>query len=259
MSALLAVMAGGFAPDDEPDAFTFTDVTGQTPSTAITSNSITVAGINVASAITVSGGTYSINGGGFTSSPGTVSKDDTVRVQVTTGSSFGTGYSATTTIGGVSDTFTATTATQSDQLTGSVTYTGHTSLSPNPALWPHIASGYSVIYDNNNSTFLGIGATLGSAFHWVRFQMASPKKCQSLKVRWYSGTGRILNFYFQGSNDGSSWTTLGSNTAGGYSAGVDYTITTSNHTPYSYYRLQWNLNSASGYDVGVTEFEMMGY
>jgi len=108
-NAMMQMFVGGFAPDDEPDAFTFTDVTGQNPSTAITSNSITVTGINVASDITVSGGTYSINGGAFTSSAGTVTKDDSVRVQVTTGSGFSTSYSATVTIGGVSDTFTATT------------------------------------------------------------------------------------------------------------------------------------------------------
>jgi len=119
MSGVIQLMAGGFAADDEPASYTYTDVTGQNPSTVVTSNSITVSDINVAIPITITGGTYSINGGGFTSSAGTVTKDDTVRVQVTTSSSFSTGVSATTTIGGIQDTFTATTRAGSSTLLAS--------------------------------------------------------------------------------------------------------------------------------------------
>ena len=49
-------------PDSIPDAFTFVDQTGVALSSTMTSASITVAGINVASPISVTGGEYSING-----------------------------------------------------------------------------------------------------------------------------------------------------------------------------------------------------
>ena len=95
--------------DTTPAAFTFTAVTSVTPSAVQTSNSITVTGINAASAISISGGTYSINGGAYTASAGTVSLNDTVTVRVTASSSYSTAASATLTIGGVTGTFTATT------------------------------------------------------------------------------------------------------------------------------------------------------
>ena len=54
--------------DTTPDTFTFTDVIDQTVNTQVISNAITVAGINAAAAISVTGGEYSINGGAFTAS-----------------------------------------------------------------------------------------------------------------------------------------------------------------------------------------------
>ncbi|HOC60540.1 MAG TPA: fibronectin type III domain-containing protein, partial [Smithellaceae bacterium] len=51
--------------DTTPDAFTFTDQTGVALSTVIESAAITVSGINTASAISVTGGEYSINGGAW--------------------------------------------------------------------------------------------------------------------------------------------------------------------------------------------------
>ena len=103
--------AGEPAPsDDVPDAFTFTDITGATVSTQYTSNQIAVAGINTASAISITGGTYSVNGGSYTASSGTVSNGDTVTVRVTSSGSNSTAVNVVLTIGGVSDTYTVTTA-----------------------------------------------------------------------------------------------------------------------------------------------------
>lgn len=100
----------GAASDTTPDAFTFTDQTGVEPGATVTSAAITVAGINAAAAISITGGTYDINSSGsFTSSSGTVNNGDTVRVRVTAASTYITAVNAALTIGGVSDTFTATT------------------------------------------------------------------------------------------------------------------------------------------------------
>src|SRR6185369_7683494 len=103
----LIATAGG--PDTTPDAFTFTDQTGVALSSTITSAPITVTGIDAAAAISVTGGTYSINSGSFTSSPGTVVNGDQIRAQHTSSASYSTATNTAVTIGGVSDTFTSTT------------------------------------------------------------------------------------------------------------------------------------------------------
>jgi alpha-tubulin suppressor-like RCC1 family protein len=95
--------------DTTPDAFTFMDQTGVALNADITSAAITVTGINAASPISISGGTYSINNGAFVSSAGTVSNNDTVRVQVTASGSYGTTVDTVVNIGSVTDTFSATT------------------------------------------------------------------------------------------------------------------------------------------------------
>lgn len=108
-------MSRGGAPvsssDTTPDAFSFTDQTNVSTSSTITSAAITVAGINAAATITISGGTYDINSSGsFTSSSGTVNNGDTVRARHTSSASNSTATNTTVTIGGVSDTFTSTTS-----------------------------------------------------------------------------------------------------------------------------------------------------
>lgn len=110
MAGHKALALAGSGADTTPAAFSFLDQTGVAVSSTITSAAITVTGINAAAAISVSGGTYSVNGGGFTSSPGTVVNNDAVVVRHTSSGSQSTGVSTVLTIGGVSDTFTSTTA-----------------------------------------------------------------------------------------------------------------------------------------------------
>lgn len=99
--------------DATPDSFLFTDQTGVAISSTITSAAVTIAGINAAAAITVTGGTYDINGSGtFTSSAGTVNNGDTIRARHTSSGSYNTATDTVVTVGGVSDTFTSTTRTE---------------------------------------------------------------------------------------------------------------------------------------------------
>ena len=106
------------AADSTPDGFSFTDVTGVSQSTTQTSNTITISGINTTATVTVSGGTYSKNGGAYTSSAGTAVNGDTFSVRHTSGSDFSISTSTTLTVGGISDTYTSTTAA----FTGSTYY-----------------------------------------------------------------------------------------------------------------------------------------
>jgi len=106
---LFGLSGSGGASDTTPDAFSFTDQSGVARSATITSAAIVVSGIDAASAITVSGGTYSINGGAYTASAGTVVNGDSITVRHTSSASYLTDTSTVLTIGGVSDTFTSTT------------------------------------------------------------------------------------------------------------------------------------------------------
>lgn len=95
--------------DTTPDAFSFIDQTDAALSTLTESATITVSGIGAASAISVSNGEYSINGGTYTSVAGTVTNGQTVKVRHTSSASNSTTVDTVLTIGGVGDTFTTTT------------------------------------------------------------------------------------------------------------------------------------------------------
>lgn len=99
-----------FGPSDTtPDAFTFSPATDAAPSTVYTSDPITITGINAAAIVTVTGGTYSKEGGGFTSAPGTASNNDDFAVRGTSSATPGASVDVVLTVGGVSATFTITT------------------------------------------------------------------------------------------------------------------------------------------------------
>src|SRR5690349_6852713 len=100
------------AADTTPAAFVFTDITNSTLSTVYTSNAITVSGIDAGYSVAVSfsgQGTYTKNGGAYTSSSGTAVLGDTFAVRLTSSGSGGLATSGTLTIGGVSDTYTVKT------------------------------------------------------------------------------------------------------------------------------------------------------
>jgi hypothetical protein len=94
-----------------PNQFIFTDQTNVQLSTVITSNTITVSGIDAVLAlpIAITGGTYAINGGSYTSVSGTVNNGNTVTLRQTSSGSSTTTTNAILTIGGVSDTFSVAT------------------------------------------------------------------------------------------------------------------------------------------------------
>lgn len=96
-------------PDTEPDAFAFTDVTGVEPGGVVASNPITVAGIDVAVAISVENGTYSIGCATYTADDGEVTAGDEVCVRHTAAGAHEAATSTTLYVAGVSDTFTSTT------------------------------------------------------------------------------------------------------------------------------------------------------
>jgi hypothetical protein len=101
------------ASDTTPDAFSFTDQTDVALSTLTTSNTITVTGIDAATAISVTGGEMSINSGAFGSASTTVVASDTVQLRVTSSASNSTAVAVTLDIGGVTDEWSVTTVAAS--------------------------------------------------------------------------------------------------------------------------------------------------
>lgn len=102
----LTVLVG----DKIPNAFFFLDVTGQPISTLIESNAILVDGMNIPSAISITGGEYEKNNSGvWTSVAGTVINGDSVKVRQTSSATNEVTTNTVLTIGGISDTFSVTT------------------------------------------------------------------------------------------------------------------------------------------------------
>ena len=97
--------------DTTPGDFVFAAHSAVEISTAVTSNSVTVGGINWPSVISVTGGEYSINGGSYVSTAGTVHNGEAVTVRLTSSVYYSSITDAVLTIGGVSSTFSVTTRT----------------------------------------------------------------------------------------------------------------------------------------------------
>ena len=95
--------------DTIPNTFSLADQTDVAQGTLVQSNAFTVTGIDAPAAIGVTGGEYSIDGGSYTSSPGTVSSGQTVRVRHTSSTNPSATVATVVTIGGISDTFSSTT------------------------------------------------------------------------------------------------------------------------------------------------------
>ena len=99
------------ALDTTPNPFTFTDYPNAPLNTILLSpDTITVGGINAPSNLTITNGEYSKNGLAFASTPNTVVAGDTVRLRGISSLFAGVQTNVTLTIGGVSDTWTITTA-----------------------------------------------------------------------------------------------------------------------------------------------------
>ena len=98
--------------DTAPEPFTLVDKTGVNLNSVITSNSITVSGIDAKVLISVTGGKFSINNAAFRTVSTTVSNTNTVKVQGTSSNLYGTTKNVVLKIGGVIDTFSITTKSQ---------------------------------------------------------------------------------------------------------------------------------------------------
>ncbi|MDJ0789288.1 MAG: hypothetical protein QNK05_20985 [Myxococcota bacterium] len=96
-------------PDSVPDAFSFQDVTDAAASAVVESNVLTPFGYTVPVSVSVENGEYRIDGGAYTTLPGTITPAQTVQVRHTTAADAGQTVTTTLSIGGVGGTFRSTT------------------------------------------------------------------------------------------------------------------------------------------------------
>lgn len=98
--------------DITPTAFTFTDVTDASLSTQYISDEKTIAGITNFAEISISGSNceYSVEGGSYTNTVGTIGVGEGVMVRTTSSGSANTAVNCTLTVGTEDDTWSVTTA-----------------------------------------------------------------------------------------------------------------------------------------------------
>ena len=107
VTELVATNLGGGFPDTLPNTLAFNNANRRLINSVVTSNAAAVSGINVGTTATITGGSYSINDGPFTSEPGIASDGDTVRVRVTASATPGGTACATFNVGTGSSQFCA--------------------------------------------------------------------------------------------------------------------------------------------------------
>ena len=151
--------------DTTPDPFYFIDQTGVALAVVVTSNTITVNGINASTSISVTGGKYSRNGGAFTAASGKVYNGDTVRVRQTASSSYSTTTNTVLTIGGVKDTFSVTTqAGSADTTPDAFGFTAQTDVALNTAVTSNAATITGIDAPAPVSVSVGSYSINGGAF-----------------------------------------------------------------------------------------------
>lgn len=96
-------------PDTTPDSFSFETQLQVAPNSNVTSEGITVLGINQPATISVQGGMYAIGSGPFISTPSTVANGDIVTVQHVSSQEYSAFVTTSLTIGGVSGSFSSQT------------------------------------------------------------------------------------------------------------------------------------------------------
>jgi len=111
-SSTTEAVGGAPGADTTPDAFSFVDRSSVAIGSSVTSNTVTVTGINTPATISVSNGEYSVGCtlNGFTTQTSTIDNGATVCVRHTSASQASTSTRTTLTIGGISGDFSSTTA-----------------------------------------------------------------------------------------------------------------------------------------------------
>lgn len=113
------------------------------------------------------------------------------------------------------------------------------------------------VADKNSST--GWQQYQAGGTGWVRFQFPSAKTVTQYAIQGSSTTGYCASAWdFQGSNDGSSWTTLDSRSSQSFGSSEKKTFTPTSTGSYTYYRV--SVTTMETFDnLFISEVELTGY
>ncbi len=141
--------------DTTPNPFSFQAKYDVARSTYIYSDTITVTGISSPAPISITNGTYSIDGGGFVSHPRLVKRNQKVQIRVMSSGAFSTSTAARVNIGGIQRDFQVTTSGEISVLQNETTY---------------LSSSSGTLYiigeiRNNSSNYLRLVKIGGSIFN----------------------------------------------------------------------------------------------
>ena len=110
--------------------------------------------------------------------------------------------------------------------------------------------------DNTNTQFWFSNNT--ALPHWLKYQFGSAQVVNSylIKSRTEDNTTYPTEWKLQGSNNGSTWTDLDSQTAQTFTLGQARQYTFTNSTAYDYFRLYITASQAGPNYVGFTQWEL---
>ncbi len=151
-----ALLLQGCKLDITPDAFSFASQTNVAPDTLIESETVTITGITYQAPVSITGGEYSIDGGAYVDSAGTVGKQQKVRVRVRSSAASSGEVTATLTVGDVSGTFTVKTA----NFTGRVEAEDASPVGGASTVADSAASGGEAVYVGSSGLGISIAESL---------------------------------------------------------------------------------------------------
>lgn len=154
------VVRGNAVSDSTPDDFSFGVRSGVSLDTDIVSDPVTITGINVPAPI--SGGPYSIDGGPFVTTSGTILPNQQLRTKVRSSTQEGVQTGVSVTVGGITRTFKVTTATAQAPSAPANTVA--------PAITGASQDGSTLSVSNGSWT----GSPTGFAYQWFSSATNSP-------------------------------------------------------------------------------------
>lgn len=157
ISTGVSVGTGPFVPwtvtnvviaDDSPDFFDFQDKLNQTANTYVVSDPVTITGINVPTAVTVTNGEFRINGGSWVTS-GNINKNDSLELRLLSSINPGGEVSTTVTVGNLpvsqlSDVWKVVTTTAGDIDPDAFTFVNKDNQPPNTLVYSNVVQIFGI-------------------------------------------------------------------------------------------------------------------
>lgn len=108
--------------DTVPEPFAFVSLQGVSPNSSVRSGLLQLRGIDGPAPISVSGGSYSLDGAPYTEASGTVRRRQSIRLRQRSAAGAGEAVTTTLVVGGVAGTFTTVAASGSDTVPGDMAF-----------------------------------------------------------------------------------------------------------------------------------------